>query len=939
MSDMAKRLATAGRYLRQNLGRRQVYVDGAFRSFSQAGDFHVARLDPETGDVLAKGPNPLYPVARLPHRKLTGPQWENKLFIVTVAGQSTANGAGTGVSEEDSGGASILSVLPPKPGKLLVPKYGTIPNPAGAGSPANARRFSAADACAELVDAREAINVDRDPGKSVSNETPGLAFALVLAHAIPDSSKVALGHWAAGSSSSVEVIGRDLAIVSSSWSGGVATHVCLAAHRAQVGSTVTPTGVSRAGYNAAGVVQSGSTGTTLKLALASDPGGTATGGSFDDPAIPAQNGRDMVTFIAANHAGDLDPVYLAHLHMGHQGDSAISIVDPFVTTHGKLRQYLNAWALEVDPAANPPKLVWPAVGAPRKLWNDDAARIGEASWHAMGQEYVIANGLDANMATFNKCFGKVGNDTLIGTPHYDAPAGYPPIGMKAGSVLLDMLEGTEIDPPVILSGTPLRFMDGAGITATMSGEFEKDTTEVHDPDGNGGIQVGNYASDLTNTAALTLKTVSSVAMATTALTTTLSAPGDPRREYIAVGFKVATEVGKWNGQAIVSATWSAGEATLTLGTASTLVPGDTVNVFNVSVAGYNGNGFTAAAGTSGTTVKYAVADPGGSGTGGNLTLSASHGLGRRYGNRTPWRLKAQRHFSILDGAPLNDYAMPHIRKVKVVASSARLSTMLSQCATYIPGWTAPVSAFDVADASCYGGTGQTVTNLGSSGTTNDRYLGTGSGSDSADPTFVGTAGTYDRGTCFQSDGADHTSPKGAQDIWTTAHQAGGAFSGFYAGVHKTSGANQYWGSTCQQSGGGAAEGVGARIGTTDIPLVRVAGAANATVYTLSVGAAIPDLERFVVFFSVIAGGRSFIWLATDSNPGGTLVVDTNTIYSSPSAGAAQSAFTFGVNPGNTDRWANGTQWHMDAQWNNGFAWGDLEPLAMSVVRRHLEDAY
>lgn len=82
---------------------------------------------------------------------------------------------------------------------------------------------------------------------------------------------------------------------------------------------------------------------------------------------------------------------------------------------------------------------------------------------------------------------------------------------------------------------------------------------------------------------------------------------------------------------------------------------------------------------------------------------------------------------------------------------------------------------DVGDLNSYSGTGQTWNDL--SGNGNHFYLGSGSGSDSADPTFNGVAGRKTTSDYFSYDGGDRFTLAQSAPSWQSGmHKAGGKFT-------------------------------------------------------------------------------------------------------------------------------------------------------------------
>lgn len=69
-------------------------------------------------------------------------------------------------------------------------------------------------------------------------------------------------------------------INAATWTGGVATYTTTAAHGLGVGVLVRIVGISPAAYNVVGYTTTGTTGSTVKVAIASDPGSYSSGGTL-----------------------------------------------------------------------------------------------------------------------------------------------------------------------------------------------------------------------------------------------------------------------------------------------------------------------------------------------------------------------------------------------------------------------------------------------------------------------------------------------------------------------------------------------------------------------------------------------------------------------------------------------------------------------------------
>lgn len=207
---------------------------------------------------------------------------------------------------------------------------------------------------------------------------------------------------------------------------------------------------------------------------------------------------------------------------------------------------------------------------------------------------------------------------------------------------------------------------------------------------------------------------------------------------------------------------------------------------------------------------------------------------------------------------------------------------------------------DIGNSTCYT-SGQTVANLSTLGTPSDNnyYLGTGSGVDASDPTFVGVAGALDRTCYFNSDtpGGKVFTPVGTPTVLTTAHQSAGQFTMICGGHLPSSIAtNAYPISTAKMEGTTQGPGVALRIATNRVAQVLVHGDAGASVYARNFDAALSASAYFLIGCGIQNGNnRSWCYTSTYSNPSnpapslyGHFSTVFTPVYSSPSVSAAQS---------------------------------------------------
>lgn len=123
---------------------------------------------------------------------------------------------------------------------------------------------------------------------------------------------------------------------------------------------------------------------------------------------------------------------------------------------------------------------------------------------------------------------------------------------------------------------------------------------------------------------------------------------------------------------------------------------------------------------------------------------------------------------------------------------------------------------DAGDLNSYPGSGQTWSDVSGSG--NHYYLGSGSGSDAADPTFNGTAGGLSQNEYFSHDGGDYFSPVAATTFDDNWHKNNGACTLLCVGLIPT-GAGVGW-AFMSNTDSGANPNNGLRLVTTTSNKIR-----------------------------------------------------------------------------------------------------------------------
>src|SRR5215831_12280353 len=85
--------------------------------------------------------------------------------------------------------------------------------------------------------------------------------------------------------------GPTFGVTAATWATGNATFTTSAPHGAAVGTSVTISGVTPAGYNGTFTAATGTTASTLVVPIATNPGTYSSGGTVQVGALPAGAGR------------------------------------------------------------------------------------------------------------------------------------------------------------------------------------------------------------------------------------------------------------------------------------------------------------------------------------------------------------------------------------------------------------------------------------------------------------------------------------------------------------------------------------------------------------------------------------------------------------------------------------------------------------------------
>jgi len=171
----------------------------------------------------------------------------------------------------------------------------------------------------------------------------------------------------------------------------------------------------------------------------------------------------------------------------------------------------------------------------------------------------------------------------------------------------------------------------------------------------------------------------------------------------------------------------------------------------------------------------------------------------------------------------------------------------------------PRIIMDAADSNCYSGSGQNLLDLTAGN--HDFYLGETSGAAADDPTFVGSAGTFNAETHFTFDGGDLFSLAGALPAWAqTLHKsAAGVWTAcimFEYVVDLADAHNHFWATNYPTTGGYAGVALMIEGGAAHKPVIYVGNATSAS-----------DVE-YIIVDDALAAGPHMLGVSID-NQGGT----------------------------------------------------------------------
>lgn len=602
-------------YLASFLGYQNVFFNGEPWSYSQQGDFTAVQWDVLGESINVLGPNPDFPLGKIVKR-----HWDihNKLLIFGFNGQSNDVGAtGNEAGVEDP--VTPFMQLAPIPNVLKAYTGGFTPTQGGVNAPTVGEIIDPAQ-YADLVAGHENINTGR-VGEPVNRQMWSSAFGQVIAAAVPSDNVVLVINVGHGSTSFAEDVRIAAIIDSASWLAGVVTFVFREDTMIVPGAGFNVKVASPSAYQGLYTAIT-SDGITVTAAKVSDPGAFVSGYALVASA-PMVNMRTMVQYAVDTIAPalGLTPEFCALGYNGNESaDDTLGIAN-YAVALSDLRTLVNELgAICSNPAE--PYIVWPQVGWPIASWRVQNPTLPEtASMVALG---ALAYSRDPaqKLITFPMyatVAGGLGDSNAVACIHYGVQ-GHFDNGERGANLFLDKVaDSLDVEPLQLEYGENV--LVRVANSTTVTGAFNKaatiDTTiHITDP-GNAGVQFysGVSGSGTTFGGGNGLEDpIDAVDIdGTTAFEATLGGlPALSWGNWVGVAYNNATIYLPQNGTLINNATWADGVATYTTVTPHGLVEGDTATAF-IRPDAWNVQSppQPALAGTSGTTLKLALAADGG----------------------------------------------------------------------------------------------------------------------------------------------------------------------------------------------------------------------------------------------------------------------------------------------------------------------------------------
>jgi Tfp pilus assembly protein PilW len=828
------------RRTRRRLGYDQV-VWGDIETLSQFGGFRDPKLDAATGDIVARGPLPRWPEARLRSQRMD----PGASIFTGIAGPidfaRISVGQSTGVASSSSMAGNVdptypaPTVQPPQPGTLVVFNGGDIINQAG-GGPSAYNTPTDPSQLDRFVDYKNDLNATA-PGREAP--TPAACERMALGRRPGFDDRFIPIVVNKGSRDFLETMGFTNTITAWSWSatGGGRLTLTVAATNVKVGQLapiISGSNGSNHHINGTATVLEVPTATTIVIAMATDPGTMIAGGTFIDYAQSAQDGIAAVTRMTelSLAAGRTPIVFSLDLH-GYEAEDLTSLMEFWKIFYDWLEIYADRLA-SITGQSWPVQIFIGQVLYPRMdgFHETDAFNLKKLPFFARGPGYYSQS--IERLRTFARYpyMSAVAGEACN---HYNN-LGTADFGAYMGAMSIDIINGTYDEEPFIVRGSIERVANSATVTFTLNKPCEI-RTDLHVTD-----------------------------------------PGGRGFSYYANGTKIP----------ILSVDIDDTEGTIVL-------DADPATISPVSNLLFY-------AGDNATTYVEPVL--------GQLPLGTA-GLGEKDGLRGQVFGKTVKWYNHRHGGPMASPLLATCEPVDVYASTGDIVAAMTEL-----GMSAKL-VWQIGNSACVASSSaQTITNLGSSGATNNFYRGASSSSGVDDPTVIGTPGDMQATTALQFDGGDYCVPTGTPDVMADAHKATGELFCIVAGKAAPAFSNaRYIAATGRIEGSGQQAASCVRFAANGLFGFVADGDAGAGSYALSASTPVTAGSRYVQALGIKAGAKSWVRepAVTIGSPTSTsslnvgFVHDNVATFASPSSNAAQTTLRIGRNGDGSRLMANGDE--------------------------------
>lgn len=408
---------------------------------------------------------------------------------------------------------------------------------------------------------------------------------------------------------------------------------------------------------------------------------------------------------------------------------------------------------------------------------------------------------------------------------------------------------------------------------------------------------------------------------------------------------------------VTAGTWTAlggGRATITFSPAQSqniIINGNWVTLVGCSPSGWNGS-FEIFSNPSTTSITVKMPNnpgtfvSGGTINGfGQMAIEGAYELGNQEGPRGTVRGAVIDHYDNATGFALPRWAARQRAIVDVYTSTKSIAGMLTELGALDE--TTDYDDFfqlvlDFGNSSCYGGSGNTITNLATTGNDTNYYRGLSSSDTTKTPTFNGAAGAGDRTAYFEAatDGKVFTPSNASSTLMADAHKPGG--SGTIIALIRmpvsTPANPTYLLANARSTGSGQGPGFAFRSGVLSgnysLSLL-IRGEAGASIYSTSLTSPAIIAGNYALVAVSWEDGDASSWIMAQSETGEAAFTTFNCAYTAVSTSAAQTVPVIWRNGTGTVEAEEGCQIMALLASDRKMSREQARPLLRSLYRRQL----